>query len=178
MKERPIIFNGEMVRAILDGRKTQTRRVIKPQPDGPWAAPGRTMCPYGQPGDRLWVRETWAHVPRTAYGSLGMQDPSDEDMAAIYRATFDRSPPGTGWKPSIYMPKWAARIWLEIINVRVERVQEITNEGALAEGVEEHQIPHTWMFRELWDSINAKRGYSWDSNPSIWVVEFRRSDGT
>lgn len=220
MKERPIIFNGEMVRAILDGRKTQTRRVMKPQPapvtvhrdclphysylgdrfhsivwhtpkaDGgvyadcdessPW------KCPYGQPGDVLWVRETWAHVPRTAYGSLGMQDPTDEDMSSIYRATFDRSPPGTGWKPSIHMPRWASRITLEITDVRVQKLKAISDADCRAEGIREWVVTgpdqdgrsykdyHT-PFKEAWDSINAKRGYSWDSNPWVWVIQFEKS---
>jgi hypothetical protein len=189
MKERPILFNTEMIRALLDGRKTQTRRVVKhiPMLGGPlaWCAaaaaqePGwvnivgdyRRFCPYGQPGDRLWVRETFKAFP-------------DGDL--FYRADFgdvipvhadDNSEDWT-WKPSIFMPRAASRLTLEIVSVRVERVQSISHRDALAEGVsydvskpDGAPVP---TYQKLWDSINAKRGYGWDKNPWVWVVEFKR----
>lgn len=220
MKEHPILFNGEMVRAILEGRKTQKRVVLKPQPEPSTAHPACSpnysylgdgfhsivwhtpkadggvyadrdqsspwKCPL-QAGDLLWVRETWAHVPRTAYPSLGMQDPTDEDMASIYRATFDRSPPGTGWKPSIHMPRWASRITLKITDVRVEQLNKITDAECRAEGIRKYVVSgpdpdgrsyQDWRtpFKELWDSANTKPDYRWDSNPWVWVIEFEREE--
>lgn len=180
MKEKPIIFSTDMVRAILEGRKTQTRRVVKPQPPegetvhGPQmyepiefdkhdnAYPGKPVfgaysetwgvkCPYGKPGDRLWVRETWNGTKNTGF--------------------YYRADPGTcagKWKPSIHMPRHACRMYLSIINVRIEPLQYITVGEAKAEGVKNLR-----EFAKLWDTINAKRGYSWDMNPWVWVVEFR-----
>lgn len=172
MKERPILFSGEMVRAILDGRKTQTRRVIKPQPPAwAWAvhelSEGRffwadtkldsedarlwpncddqVTCPYGVNGDRLWVKENW-------------------------------------WRH--HLPRWASRITLEIESVRVERVQEITRPDVEREGLQSddtmrpgHKHSDCYMmhrFAELWDRINSKRGFGWDANPWVWVINFRR----
>ena len=151
-KERPILFSGEMVRAILEGRKTQTRRAVKDQSiiefneDGfIWAHNPKhghpcdygcssspvSVCPYGQPGDRLWVRETHAIVPRTAYRqSVGVEQilkPDCNHDAAIFKASWDRSPPGR-WRPSIHMPRWASRITLEITGVRVDRLCDISND--------------------------------------------------
>lgn len=188
MTERPILFSGPMVRAILNGTKTVTRRVVKPQrhPFGRMLtadevageAIGGTcavLCPYGQPGDRLWVRETFA-----VYG--------DEKMAAIhYRADrpHDVGRKGTGYKPSIHMPRWACRILLEITAVRVERLQDISEEQAIAEGVhrdlrmwfatDEGGPAFTWpqhAFEHLWRKINGAE--CWDANPWVWVVEFKR----
>ena len=216
MKERPILFNAPMVRAILDGSKTQTRRVVKPQPD--WvnenagcgiATGGGIMpsprsdwlhwrgsrllrpeprCPYGLPGDRLWVRENFAIVPRTAYArSDGVQQtlrPDDDHDAAIYRAGWDRSNGGFRWRPSIHMPRWASRILLEITDVRVERLQDISEADAQAEGVKVDGNGHAvrddvvnvggarTAFAELWESINGPD--SWSANPWVWVIEFRR----
>lgn len=225
-KERPILFNGEMVRAIRRevDPKWQTRRVISPQPecyrgtqawnlDIPlmkWGkrpdihtieSHGRDFlpqyCPYGQPGDRLWGRETWALVPRTAYlGSEGVQQtlrPGDDHDAAVYRAGWIQSEPGR-WRPSIHMPRWASRITLEITGIRVERVQEISEEDAEAEGIECFdpesdgsvcRVPGLtdWdyycardAYKDLWDSINKARGYDWDSNPWVWCLSFKRID--
>lgn len=198
---KPIIFSTEMVRAILDGRKTQTRRVIKPQPDkyGYWKHKAGHMvhkqdlnlcCPYGQPGDTLWVRETWV---RCANGCPNDGRPVGPDgWSCLYRATepeameYPISSKTTRWHPSIHMPKWAARLFLEITDIRVERVHDISEEDAVDEGIEVDENNHVvrgddinWggavtAFAELWDSINAKRGYSWDSNPWVWVVIFRR----
>lgn len=208
MKERPILFNGNMIRAILDGRKTQTRRVIKPQPElgKPWnwwtVDPVKmdipiAMCPYGIPGDRLWVRETWTEISWTPHKPAEMP-PSTQ---VIYRAT-----PDTGWttdttwenawhwRPSIHMPRWASRITLEVTGVGVERVQAITDEDARAEGavddewdewyddVRNYAIPGARIerprdvFHTLWDSINAKSGYGWNDNPWVFVISFRRID--
>ena len=174
MKEYPILFSGPMVRAILEGRKTMTRRVIRPLGDHSyWSG----NCPYGQPGDRLWVQETWW---------TNGENKSIESCA--YRAR-DKSPDhmlGEKWHPSIHMPRWASRLTLENISVRVERVQDISEEDARAEGVDPivdalgniyaqdgYSIGYRLAFTDLWDSINAKRGYSCESNPSVWVVEFK-----
>ena len=197
MKERPIIFSGEMVRAILDGRKTQTRRVIKPQPEkqlnyewrpsrkrymaaGSEEALGLRLadwCPYGRPGGRLWVRETWLERPDP--------DPELGGIEIKYRATGGVDPVEFGgWRPSIYMPRWASRITLEITGVRVELVQRIGLGDITAEGIQADLGPaaHSTIndsyvrFIELWDSINAKRGYGWDTNPWVWVLEFRQKE--
>jgi hypothetical protein len=201
MKERPVLFIGEMVRAILDGRKTQTRRVIKPQPND-WVsfADGLLQAknPYGDPGDRLWVRETWQTVPRRAVskeecwwvppsywpGTDSIKlDPRNTTRAIVYRADGEFPIPG-GWRPSIFMPRWASRINLTIKDVRVERVQDITQSDAKAEGInpvlydtygdsnDEEYIREPGGFMWLWDSINAKRGYGWDKNPWVRVIEF------
>jgi hypothetical protein len=223
MKERPILFlfSSEMVLAILDGSKTQTRRVCKPRfddrkpcehysPIGNGGVITNHMmrhcehgsegqpCPYGETGDRLWVRETFTIVPRTAYRcSEGVQQtlrPNDDHDAAIYRAGWDRSNGGIRWRPSRYMPRWASRIALEVDAVRVERVQDITEADAKAEGPS-NMIPcgcktgtrnrlsgalYEATYREgfclLWNSINAKRGYGWDANPWVWVVGFKRAE--
>lgn len=234
MKERPILFSGPMVRAILDGRKTQTRRVVKPQPpenmahvnnisflrhvDHKWAPsfnfqwceaeqkPPRALerwphdeygpcaipCPYGKPGDRLWVRETFNNR---------MSEP-------VYKADNPDWP--YGWQPSIHMPRWASRITLEATGVRVERLQDISEEDALAEGIEsvfvdanpplhvkqkfiapgvrmqnyagevdDHAPAHDNArdaYACLWDSLYEKRGFGWEENPWVWVVKFRKVD--
>ncbi|WP_438335272.1 hypothetical protein ACSYAE_09085 [Edwardsiella tarda] len=198
MKERPIIFNDEMVRAILSGTKTMTRRPVKPQPADDirlYQLPNpehigyvssikhkfgsRTthLCPYGQPGDRLWVRET--------FGDCGVR--------FVYRADTDD---GTAcqvkrWTPSIHMPRWASRITLEITGVRVERLQDITEDDARAEGISPAgellpEYPDAYLtprgglstvrvaFRRLWKSIYGDTG--WNSNPWVWVIAFRRVD--
>ncbi|EPP5903374.1 hypothetical protein ACUT1X_003343 [Pseudomonas aeruginosa] len=214
-RERPILFNDQMVRAILEGRKTATRRIAKPvkHPDlGNIYAPGALVlerepqhvidraCPYGQPGDRLWVREAWQ-------GPLISDEEQDanqswwKDMTKFqnpghcaYRASGDDNeyvdPDGyfhCKWKPSIHMPRWASRILLEITAVRVERLQDIGEEQALAEGVRGEPCDHTrqacadigcWgdtakgAFGFLWESLNGEG--SWAANPWVWVVEFKR----
>ena len=181
MKERGIIFTGEMVRAILDGRKTQTRRVVKHIPDlgspDMWCkkieivnqicGDFKRYCPYGQPGDRLWVRETWAPWPE-------LWTRSDiRDQSPLYRAERPFVGNDVKWRPSNHMPRWASRINLEITDVRVERVQDITDEDALEEGVDpDGYIPRT-QFEALWNSIYEKRGHGWDKNPWVWVIEFK-----
>lgn len=186
MKARPILFNAYMVRALLDGRKTQTRRVMKPQPES-LAATGdlsrainkmrlsyikHNKCPYGQPGDLLWVRETWASTEQVG-----------EDATIVFRATDPdwADFKGWKWKPSIFMFRKSSRLTLKITDVRVERVKNISNDSAIAEGIQPgyegwHVSEGSFFnaesprqsYRLLWDSIND----SWDYNPWVWVVEF------
>lgn len=179
MKERGIIFSGPMVYAIQEDRKTQTRRIVKPQPDGEtvmhvnyghgWSEALR--CPYGVAGDRLWVRETFALESKSYAGDK-----------VRYRA--DGKPTSGAWRPSIHMPRWASRITLEITGVRVERLQEISEADAKAEGViptgrrathkwcNGEDVSHRRQFADLWDSLHGKG--AWEQNPWVWVVEFRR----
>jgi len=175
MSEKPILFNSAMVRAILDGRKTQTRRVIKPQPNNMENKNRRLSvlsdCPYGQPGGLLWVRETWQEV---------LSGPDGESTTFIYAEDYTAKEYEMlkPWNPSIYMPKSACRLWLKITDTRVERVQDLTEGDAKAEGVIHNSeiLGDAWCnFKKLWDLINAKRGcYSWESNPRVWVVSFER----
>ena len=203
-RERPILMSGPMVRAVLDGRKTQTRRVVKRRRfdadgsegdgRGEWCVTQPTHgwtpdliardypCPYGVTGDRLWVRETWAAEPQFDHLS-----PADIPMTAqcAGRVLYD-SAIVRGFhrpRPSIHMPRWASRLTLEITGVRVERVQAITEADAKAEGVEHYAAAHlsrdhglsaVEQFAYLWDSLNAPRGYSFGSDPWVWVLEFRR----
>lgn len=163
MKERPILFSGPMVRAILDGRKTQTRRVVKPRQGmlDDWTG---LPCPYGKPGDRLWVRET-CYFEQPHGEVIYRADPGSEKA-------LDPEFTGLRWRPSIHMPRWASRITLEIVNVRVERLQDIRVDDARAEGVTAKWPVHG--FRNLWQSINGFG--SWDANPWVWVVEFRNME--
>ncbi|MFY3300201.1 hypothetical protein ACOTEY_00450 [Achromobacter xylosoxidans] len=188
MRERPILFNGPMVRAILAGHKTQTRRVVKPQPAGAWAAPGKTSCPYGQPGDRLWVRETWAQ-------NWDQLSDTRMDRSYVYRADGEARALDNGvelpWRPSIHMPRSACRLMLEVTGVRVERLNDISDSDCWAEGIEECdgaldevEICHLAKamgrtfedpqpsYAALWEQINGPG--SWHANPWVWVVEFRR----
>jgi len=205
MKERPILFSGPMVRAILDGRKTQTRRIMKRNSSGRVQWKGKQWhiqdenaflaCPYGQPGDRLWVKETWqCAVVSEGIKGIGYKATYDDERNWFKAKTgpeWDRlwDKHQDKWRPSIFMPRWASRITLEIAAVRVERLQEISEADAKAEGVtwrscedfEPVAIPGPYgpcsgpariAFKELWDSINAKT-HPWASNPWVWVVEFR-----
>ena len=208
-----MIFNGEMVRAILDGRKTQTRRVLKPQPThfNPVGVPRRVVptggpsdvirCPYGQPGDRLAVRETfyawgrwetrysakkgrdeWHFVDMTMEAGHQYAYPANGHRIAPYRRTAGVTP--TWWKrPAIFMPREASRITLEVTSVRVERLQDISEADALAEGVTDDGSLVTDLagndrggafaaFATLWEVINGAD--SWDDNPWVWAIEFRR----
>lgn len=214
--ERPILFSAEMVRAILAGTKSQTRRVIKPQPDEPvirllprttyagnvlWSnvlGTGKYVeldnrkCPYGKPGDRLWVRETWCPVDDTKldeHGEQWVDYKATPRYAESHPAGWDNEPDSLDalkWKSPMFMPRWASRITLEVVEVRVQRVQDISEEDAIAEGCrggkqylghgDFNEIPPSAEFRDLWDSINAKRGYSFESNPWIWCISFRRVD--
>ena len=251
-KERPILFSGAMVRAILDRRKSQTRRVVtkstsacaspwgrlvfddtqvpcgamplfaddgylhvpcRPHPDEPQTADywtrDRVYCRF-EPGDRLWVRESFcghwtAHAGRNNEwcgckvlpercltngesipqnnGSTSVTSP-DNPLGLWYKATSEKPCGHSRWKPSIHMPRWASRITLEVAGVRVERVQDISWSDAIAEGCKDprrcairidpaNPKSPVFQFRELWDSINAKRGYGWEENPWVFVVEFR-----
>ncbi|WP_422505919.1 hypothetical protein [Stenotrophomonas sp. GZD-301] len=230
MRERPILFNGDMVRAILAGQKTQTRRVVKPQPPTPedvralagidycWLPPSwpgaqhhrvggpvwavrklmgqepEIVCPFGQPGDRLWLRETWR--PSVIHSCC--EDACDCDSVGITYAADGQWVPFTsqagpdddwilpdaaarGYVPSIHMPRWACRLVLEITAVRVERLQAISEADALAEGIEEiggrftfnggmhESLTPQISFQTLWDST----GGQWAANPWVWVIEFK-----
>ena len=192
MKESPILFSAPMVRALLAGTKTQTRRIFKPD-RMTWDANGRYTtyamrggelsttgsgpfkpsswlhyCPYGQPGDRLWVRESFARVP-TACGS------EDIVFAADYQDGSDRAA-GVRYTPSIHMPRAVSRITLEITGVRVERLQDISEADAIAEGVyTDPACPAYDAYAQLWDEINGLG--SWEANPWVWVVGFHRING-
>lgn len=241
MKERPILFSGPMVREILGGRKTQTRRVIKPQPkhlqvhahsgkviyDGAnrrwcwknlvasdcWSIGFEQelaeLCPYGKPGDRLWVRESWCQkFKEDGSGWVYNLEGNLDSSCVHYRADgyqvlatdgdgFQRwNKDGTEaspWNPSIHMPRWASRIKLEIVSVRVERLNDISGDDAFAEGVPcSGYAEHDWdddgcptptakrhalaleEYEALWEFINGEG--SWAENPWVWVIEFRRVD--
>lgn len=228
MKERPILFSGAMVRALLDGSKTQTRRVMKPQPkptpadypgpaghwwpsnivqsmvhveqelqnkSGGWERFANTICPYGRPGDRLWVRESWRGVVEISPPGAPIEHgvaryvPDQKHCRRVeYAATQARD--GEPWRPSIHMPRWASRILLEIVSVRVERLQDISVDDCRAEGIDQcyglgskaeiiDLAIRMGKFKEdvlryatLWEQINGAG--SWDANPWVWVVEFKR----
>jgi hypothetical protein len=199
MKERPVIFNGEMVRAILDGRKTQTRRAISdrhlhlidvasqvgecyPLESGVDHENSqsyyREHCPFGQVGDRLWVRETFAAFDADWKHPGKPHDLKDGPWPnVVYPASVAKIPDGT-CRPSIHMPRWASRILLEITAVRVERLSGISESDARAEGYPvEREVdggaydPWLW-FRELWDGIYPDNSFK--VNPWVWVIEFKR----
>lgn len=185
MKERPILFSGPMVRALLAGTKTQTRRVCKPARDQALsyvvAIPDTAMwgdeeglatsfaCPYGRPGDRLWVRETWRVFGGREYEYQQLAS------AVQYRADevgFEQK----DWRPSIFMPRWASRITLEVTGARVERLNDISEADAVAEGIppfptSPSNIPRM-HYATLWNSINGAG--SWDANPWVWAISFKR----
>lgn len=206
MRERPILFSGPMVRAILAGQKTQSRRTVSLTPKPTQAKP------YGVPGDRLWVREAWRAVERESdrvdgvlYAADGVFEPIEDTMAAAERwvDVYDNGKHGTGWRPSIFLPRWACRLVLEVVDVAVERLHDLTPEGAIAEGAV-HAYSHqtspppvgagmsmeahrAWgkgaleyrrptlvgYFARLWDDINGER-LPWCTNPMVWVITFRR----
>ncbi|HHT1002346.1 TPA: hypothetical protein ACTYAX_004235 [Enterobacter hormaechei] len=221
MTERGMIFNSEMVRAILDGRKTQTRRIIKDCTVGrdpiskfiqvgkkfigcyPEDVPEliRECCPYGVPGDRIWVRETFQGPLFDFEQMEAYQEDSSKFKKpefCVYKADGKPAPEffeaddnlHCGWRPSIHMPRWASRITLEITGVRVEQLKSISEEEARSEGVArlregfwkhyqpgwtQHQLSARGSFATLWDSIY---GFGdWDRNPWVWVVEFKRIEG-
>lgn len=208
MKERPILFSTEMIKSILENRKTQTRRVIKPQPPEDISKflkmklhTGETLqivetpysyktikCPYGVIGGGLWVRETFSvrdYWDNESVGGLGFA----KNRKCCYKADGNKPKWAGRWRPSIFMPRWASRINLEIVNIRIERIQEITYDDCLKEGwngyngdygkttdvggSELYADSRAW-YQELWDSINAKRGYDWAKNVWVWVIEFKR----
>ncbi len=221
VNEKPILFSGPMVEAILEGRKTQTRRLGKNQGDYPElgvdyiehatkgtgaqatyrAFPGQGSarqaieeCPYGVTGDHLWVREaytpdppqdgTWdfySYTDGVLYNLKAIPKRFRNPANVIYRASWD-NPEAMLWRPSIFMPRWASRITLEITGIRVERLQQITEEDAKAEGCTQdadfsREYPYSYVdqFHRLWNDINGKRA-DWDSNPWVWVVEFKRRE--
>ncbi|HBR3146435.1 TPA: hypothetical protein L9R60_002086 [Klebsiella pneumoniae] len=214
MKERGMIFNGEMVRAILDGRKTQTRRIIKDCTVGrdqiskfiqiekkfigcyPEDVPEliRECCPYGVPGDRIWVREAFrVHSRATDVATLvykaSERNSWTEQTHRVPVAVCNKPATPEKWTPSLHMPRWASRILLEITDVRVERLNAISQEDAQAEGMEltgwrptysdpdsggEVMTPYD-NFAELWSSIYGDE--SWKANPWVWVIEFKRVEG-
>jgi hypothetical protein len=237
MSEHPILFSAPMVRAILDGRKTMTRRVIRdfpttgyrwcgwivengtksdtgkativPEGNMPYMAQGqiKARCPYGQPGDRLWVREMWRFVGidmlrhgRTHHvedAIIEYKDGTRRTVTVDWKIGEDYLGRGEPrWRPSIHMPRWASRILLEVTAVRIERLQDISEEDARAEGAEAkrwqdlRQCPmsllggvgsalpagprYRYGFFELWNSINNARGFGWDENPWVWVIEFKK----
>ena len=173
MSEHPILFSGEMVRVILEGRKTQTRRVLK----GTYTDPG--SGPYGCTGDRLWVKETFSYAPKGYVYRADFKDGHGQEVVDL--ATGDTVP--LIWKPSIFMPRKASRITLEITRIGYDWLHNITQIDAAKEGVsipvgkypiKEDAQEYVYEFAELWDSINFKRGYGWETNPMVWVIEFRR----
>ena len=191
MEIKPILFNTEMVRAILDGRKSCTRRVVKPQPTARYGA--QCIKPPYQPGDILYVRETWERFECwNCEGDERGNCPKEPQKSVfdktcgcyMYRAT-DEIYGDARWHPSIHMPKEAARIWLKVTGVRVERLQEITSEQISREGVEV-EYPHVlngeekrYAFSTLWNSTIKKSDidtYGWDANPWVWVIEFERCE--
>ena len=189
MRERPILFSAPMVRAILAGAKTVTRRAVKEchidaAPPASFFQWLRERCPYGLPGDRLWVREAFIHEPADFCWEASVSIPC-RPASTVYRADHEGDTRGAGWKPSIYMPRNLSRITLEVTRVRVERLQEISNDDAKAEGVEFWRddgtltdLPpcsaHRYEFEDLWTSIHG--AYSWNANPWVWVVSFQRLD--
>ena len=238
MTERPVLFQADMVRAVLSGAKTQTRRVVTPvphadwhpaelgplhkngpdglpDPDRPWgwgACDGDGLhgrpCPYGAPGDRLWVREAFRLSEAHEHRSPAEAAPArDRPFVPPVRCEADLSasrPSPVAWgrlRPSIHMPRWASRLTLEVTDVRVERVQDISEADALAEGVPKAEVepmddqnrPLHWIstddksgsqsghataraaFAHLWNTINGARGYAWAEDPFVWVVGFRRA---
>ena len=226
MKERGMIFNADMVRAILDGRKTQTRRIMKPQPEpcprgghwwpsnvfktmlhveeemqngqGGWGGLVGDACPFGDVGDRIWVRETFCPVDDTQYGGEKWVDyRATPKFEASHPAGWDCAPndaEALKWRPSIHMPRWASRILLEITVVRVERLNAISEEDAEAEGIDmealydsqdcydciaDHNMTGrptvTGAFKYLWESIYGEE--SWKANSWVWVISFKRVEG-
>lgn len=197
-RELPILFNTEMVRAILDGRKSCTRRVVKPQPTARYGA--QCIKPPYQPGDILYVRETWERFECwNCEGDERGNCPKEPQKSVLdetcgcymYRAT-DEISGDARWHPSIRMPKEAARIWLKVTDVRVERLQDITVDGCHREGInietsavtdgETLNRNHDFSlekFETLWDSTVKKSDldrYGWDANPYVWVIEFERCE--
>lgn len=204
-RERPILFSGEMVRQILAGRKSQTRRFINPQPTfAISAATGEVSvdddyleqhCPYGLPGDRLWVRENFT-IRGLMYGRpmADVEKFANKETCIAYRADDDPARKAWKWRPSIHMPRWACRIELEVTAVKVERLRDIDELDALAEGVMGERIIHGTMktsdgksvtqdwidgscrdgYAALWDRINGKDpDKRWAANPYVWCVSFK-----
>lgn len=207
MTDKPIDMNPAQMLGLLEGRKTQDRRVLKPQPDnslpiggaefvkmyddpGRWCwlngFDGSIVAPFDAPhapGNRLWVREahymTNKHAYRLSVGVEQSLNPTDDYEACVYACGFDRSTGGLRLRPSIHMPRWASRLTLIVTDVRVQRLQEISDADAIAEGCKGYvsacgdfgESP-VEQFRDLWDSLNAKRGFGWDDNPWVTATTF------
>lgn len=189
MTEKPILFSTDLIREILAGRKTQTRRLIKkPALDAHGAMTPR-RCPYGPvgtEGSRLWVREAHAIVPATAYASstddgvnpLPHRVSPDGSSWAVYFQNWTRCTPQR-WRPSIHMPRWASRITLDVKSIHVERLQDISAENIIAEGFprDDPRISDVTLrsrFAAAWDNLNGDRpGASWAENPLVWVINFK-----
>lgn len=176
MADRPIIFSAPMVRALLDGRKTQTRLVLKPQPENASPALWPGCCrPYYAPGDRLWVRETWAHE-RLSPDPDNPDNPDPAEPMLLYRASYSERR-GVFWRSPIHMPRWASRITLTVTDVRVQRVQEINEDDAAREGfpmpaTEGHgSLSPMTDFAEVWDDLHGHG--SWASDPWVAAITFR-----
>jgi len=239
VKERPILFSADMVVALLTERKRQTRRIVKPQPTLPYmiplehhdGTPGAVFspepslrdglqietryCPYGKPGDRLWVRETWGSATATdaavciayradnaVYHTLHENGGEGDAVAVDWSSRPDCDwcikEPGFRWTPSIFMPRWASRITLEITRVRLELVQDISRDDAEAEGVwvateRDDSIVEAAMrmygksgrpvgpidyFAVIWSQLNGKRGFNWYENPFVWALDFKRVEAS
>ena len=215
IKERPILFSAPMVQAILAGQKTMTRRVVKPQhiawhrgcgerdfesigsfrdglaylKDWPGVSVGIPTCPYGQPGDRLWVRSQWSVSYDESRNQAWWSGPQGCGLSFVTHGK-PQAPKRLGKQSPIHMPRWVADSLrmpvVEVTGVRVERLQEITRKDAVAEGWNPHEPPlqekepedvMLW-FRLLWDSINNARGFGWQSNPWVWVVTFKYMEAT
>jgi len=221
VKETGIIMSGDHPRLILDGLKTMTRRTwglgkINKDPDA-WmlvavfqdglARFGKrdgsqeltVKCPYGGYGDRLWVRETWWTPPhnwnrnwREKYLPFELPEPEKNPALVSYKANLEPHQADRQiWCPSLFMPRWASRILLEITELRAERLQEVSYNDCYAEGIDKslpdkrklndivtQQVTPKTYFKELWDSLNAKRGYGWETNPWVWVISFRALQNT
>lgn len=221
-KTRSIHLYGNEVRGIRDGRQTQIRRVVKPQPVwggtpscrwldcnvepedqryGVWRESGDVPCPYGVPGDRLWVKEAF-YIDLLSYarGPLPKNMPAEiaeghpaggswlyyradgECCQQIPECCCSEYPGKTPWRSSIHMPRWASRLTLEVADVRVQRVRDINREDAMSEGIVQTTGHHEHdnrtsveNFAHLWDSINARRGYGWKANPWVWPIAFKQS---
>lgn len=213
IKTRPILMNGAMVRALLDGSKTQTRRIVKkvglaaPAPqsviDGAATYAGGMVahCPYGQPGDRIWVRETWGVISHAWDEACNLIDwAPDRPATAISEMPFGQGyysghviyaadgsfewsgdddgdgDPRSAWHPSIHMPRRASRILLEIVSVRVERLHDISTEDIIAEGLSTtlRGYDAECYLRDQWRKLWESTGGDWDSNPWLWVISFKR----
>lgn len=173
MNSHPILFSPSMVEAILDGRKTQTRRVVKGNPNGKIPFTDELPCPYGVIGDTLWVRETWQ--AQTQSGKWWHEVPRSHRPLLNWAWTnpvqpaYDATP--SRWLPGIHMPRQACRIELKITRLRIEKLHFISPFDVEAEGVTDGERVFDG-FATLWDKINAKRGYGWNTNPLVWVIEF------
>lgn len=172
MKETPITFNQKMVRSILDGRKTQTRRVIKPQPKKEnFNQDIINFCPYGKPGDRIWIQEEWAVL----HSDDHLKPNEITRREKVFYSATDRG--NYLWRYSRNMPRWASRILLEIVSIRVERLNDLSEQDAIAEGfyatqMDFYEVSARKKFSQFWNDCYSYN--SWDLNPWVWAIEFKR----